>query len=136
MFKEDETQHCPMCEEWVEKYEQRENDFNELKTLTIEIGKQNRELNKEIDQLKIGLNILDEIKEQRDNLAKDIQYQNRKLVELEFTLQEIAKIANQGNAYCLDYNLSDCDICIKQYDCKTMFFKQIMDKIDEVEQWT
>ena len=104
MFKEDETQDCSVCQEWVEKYEQKENNF-------------------------------DEIKEERDNLAKDIQYQNRKLVELELTLQEIAKIANQGNTYCLDYNLSDCDICIKQYDCKTMLFKQIIDKIDEVEQW-
>ena len=56
-----------------------------------------------------------------------------KYCDLLQTLTEIEKLAIQGNVYCVDYNVDDCEKCIKQSDCKTTLFKQILQKISEVE---
>ena len=34
MFKEEETQYCPMCEEWAKKYDQLKEEFNNAKELS------------------------------------------------------------------------------------------------------
>lgn len=33
MFKEDETQYCPMCQEWAEKYEKLKQALEEIRHL-------------------------------------------------------------------------------------------------------
>lgn len=66
-------------------------------------------------------------------MTKEIETLTFKKYELLQTLTEIEKLAIQGNVYCIDYNIDDCEKCIKQSDCKITLFKQILQIISEVE---
>ena len=41
MLKEEETQHCPLCEEWAEKYEELDKKY----TAVLELAKLNADSN-------------------------------------------------------------------------------------------
>jgi hypothetical protein len=78
-------------------------------------------------------NLTSDCQEHKDCIYKRYIRKEQECEELKQTLIEIEKLAIQGNRYCLDYNVDDCEKCIKQYDCKTTLFKQILEKISEVE---
>lgn len=68
----------------------------------------------------------------QERLQEELKAKEQECEEFRQTLHKIEKLAIQGNIYCIDYNVDDCEKCIKQNDCKTTLFKQILQKCEEV----
>jgi hypothetical protein len=107
--------YCPNTDCYYKQLKRKEQECEELKKIIDEA--KNSKL--DLKSFLVGEAIQNEYEQQLDQLKQ--------------TLTEIEKLAIQGNVYCIDYNVDDCEKCIKQSDCKTKLFKQILEKISECE---
>lgn len=53
MFKEDETQYCPMCQEWAKRSEQDTKDYAELHNKYIKLERILSEIQKQLEDFKL-----------------------------------------------------------------------------------
>ena len=111
---------------YYKQYKAKEQECEELKE---EIAKATMEICNQCGE-KDDYNI--PCKQIRD-LDYGLQLEIEENDKLKQTLTEIEKLAIKGDIYCFDYNVNDCEKCIKQNDCKTTLFKQILQKISECE---
>lgn len=125
----------------MKKNNELEFESDKVKSYVQQLQAENGLLSQANEQLKSQIELI-KISNQTtiDNLKRELIDQEAETLKaggiinyLEKTLSDIEKLAIQGNVYCIDYNVNDCEKCIKQYDCKTTLFKQILNKINECE---
>lgn len=116
---------------YFKEYKRKEQECEELRDELEWVHGIKDKLNKEIEELN------KELLQKRITILKNNDHYHmvdQTNIKLKQALQEIEKLAIQGNIYCIDYNVDDCEKCIKQNDCKTTLFKQILQKCEVLDE--
>lgn len=138
MFKEEETQYCPMCEEWAKKYDQLKVELEQEKALKETYlacyKAKHEDIEGELFKLKAENEKLDtENKRLVAELANPVFDSFEELDKYKQALQEIKEIAEQMNNECF-YDDFDCKDCDMKKGCTHFNKKQILQKCEVIKE--
>lgn len=113
MFKEDETQHCPMCEEWAKRSEQDTKDYAELHNKYIKLERILCEIQQKLKDIEFKETFAQYQREQNNFLVNRLYGISNNLLE-----SDIKVIRGMNKTDCKNPNNINCEYYKEYNQCE------------------